>query len=160
MSTRSQRDELAEIIRGKAERYSGVRAEAAADAVIAAGWLPPVEAAERVRLASEGQGREVVHLGPPVGSGVMPCCGRTPLEVPRTDRMTYESEFVTCSVQVERLAALLGELYTAAGALMYVSSPHRFLSGRTVAEAIHVNDFAAIASVSDQLDALADGVPL
>ena len=36
-----------------------------------------------------------VHACPPQGSGVMPCCGRTPFDVPRTDRMTSTEE-VTC----------------------------------------------------------------
>jgi hypothetical protein len=26
----------------------------------------------------------------------MPCCGRTPFEVPRTDRMTTDADAVTC----------------------------------------------------------------
>lgn len=39
---------------------------------------------------------EPVHACPPEGTGVMPCCGRTPFEVPRTDRMT-STEPVTCT---------------------------------------------------------------
>ena len=31
-----------------------------------------------------------VHACPPDGSGVTPCCGRTPFELPRTDRMTTD----------------------------------------------------------------------
>jgi hypothetical protein len=38
----------------------------------------------------------VVHQCPPDGAGVMPCCGRTPFEVPRTDRMTADASAVTC----------------------------------------------------------------
>lgn len=37
-----------------------------------------------------------IHLCPPKGSGLMPCCNRTPFEVPRTDRMTLERRNVTC----------------------------------------------------------------
>ena len=39
----------------------------------------------------------VVHLCPPDGSGLMPCCGLTPFER-MTDRMTTEPALVTCSV--------------------------------------------------------------
>ena len=39
---------------------------------------------------------EVTHQCPPKRSGVMPCCGRTPFEVPRTDRMTVDLSLVTC----------------------------------------------------------------
>lgn len=45
---------------------------------------------------------EVTHQCPPRGaSGIMPCCGRTPVEVPRTDRMTYKPSLVNCSVFTE-----------------------------------------------------------
>jgi hypothetical protein len=37
-----------------------------------------------------------VHACPPKGSGIMPCCGRTPFEVPSTDQMTLEPASVTC----------------------------------------------------------------
>ena len=39
---------------------------------------------------------EVTHQCPPTGSGVMPCCGRAPLEVPRRHRMTLDPALVTC----------------------------------------------------------------
>jgi hypothetical protein len=39
----------------------------------------------------------LTHACPPDGSGIMPCCGRTPFEVPRTDRMTLDPSLVTCS---------------------------------------------------------------
>lgn len=38
---------------------------------------------------------EIVHACPPDGSGRMPCCGRTPFEVPK-DRMTLDPALVTC----------------------------------------------------------------
>lgn len=38
-----------------------------------------------------------VHASPRKGSGAMPCCGRTPLEVPRTDRISIDPFTVTCS---------------------------------------------------------------
>lgn len=39
---------------------------------------------------------EWTHRCPPDGSGLMPCCGRTPFEVPRYHRMTTDPLFVTC----------------------------------------------------------------
>lgn len=38
----------------------------------------------------------VIHLCPPKGSGEMPCCDRTPFEVPITDLMTLDVSVVTC----------------------------------------------------------------
>lgn len=37
----------------------------------------------------------VIHSCPQSGSSIMPCCGRTPYEVPRTDRLTIDGR-VTC----------------------------------------------------------------
>ncbi|MEE1763689.1 hypothetical protein [Streptomyces sp. SP18BB07] len=37
------------------------------------------------------------HASPPDGSGLTPCCGRTPFELPHGDRMTPEAEHVTCT---------------------------------------------------------------
>lgn len=39
--------------------------------------------------------RSLTHRAPHVGSGVFPCCGLSPFEVPRTDRVTIEGK-VTC----------------------------------------------------------------
>lgn len=39
---------------------------------------------------------EVVHRCPRKGSGLMPCCGKTPFEVPRWHRMTIRGK-VTCN---------------------------------------------------------------
>jgi len=39
-----------------------------------------------------------VHESPRDGSGLTPCCGKTPFELPRTDRMTSNPDRVTCSV--------------------------------------------------------------
>lgn len=38
-----------------------------------------------------------VHLCPPVGSGIMPCCARTPFELPSNDRITTYAHEVTCT---------------------------------------------------------------
>ena len=38
-----------------------------------------------------------VHRCPPAGESVMPCCGLTPFEVPRGDRMTGDPALVTCT---------------------------------------------------------------
>lgn len=37
-----------------------------------------------------------VHACPPGDSGTMPCCGRTPFEVPEWHRMTVDPALVTC----------------------------------------------------------------
>ena len=42
-------------------------------------------------------GDGVTHRCPPEGSGVTSCCGRTPFELPMTDRMTLDPALVTCS---------------------------------------------------------------
>jgi hypothetical protein len=40
---------------------------------------------------------EVTHACPPGDSGLTPCCGKTPLELPRTDRLTLDPSLVTCA---------------------------------------------------------------
>lgn len=40
--------------------------------------------------------REVVHACPPGDAAVTPCCGRTPFELPRSDRITLHPTLVTC----------------------------------------------------------------
>jgi hypothetical protein len=47
--------------------------------------------------AGEEPADETVHGCPPDGSGLTPCCGRTPFELPRTDRMTRDAALVTCA---------------------------------------------------------------
>lgn len=37
-----------------------------------------------------------IHQCPRPGSAIMPCCGRTPFEVPRVDGLTTEQYLVTC----------------------------------------------------------------
>jgi prevent-host-death family protein len=54
--------------------------------------LVPAEWYERA-LGSLG---EITHQSPPEGEYVMPCCGLTPFEAPRTDRMTLDPSLVTC----------------------------------------------------------------
>jgi hypothetical protein len=39
---------------------------------------------------------EVIHRCPPIGSGIMPCCSRTPFEVPLWHRITEDPALVTC----------------------------------------------------------------
>ena len=56
----------------------------------------PISAAKlRHRYNPEGQ-EEITHRCPPAGSGVMPCCGRAPLQVPLWHRLTMKDELVTC----------------------------------------------------------------
>jgi len=47
-------------------------------------------------LLRPGERHEVIHECPPGDSGLMPCCGRTPFEVPGYHRMTVAREVVTC----------------------------------------------------------------
>jgi len=47
----------------------------------------------------------VTHRCPPGDSGVMPCCGQTPFEVSRLDRMTLLADRVTCGLSVEEMRA-------------------------------------------------------
>jgi hypothetical protein len=39
---------------------------------------------------------QLIHLSPPDGSCGCPCCGTCPLDLPRTDCMTFRAELVTC----------------------------------------------------------------
>lgn len=41
---------------------------------------------------------ETTHGCPPRGSGETPCCGRSPFELPSTDRITLDDALVTCRV--------------------------------------------------------------
>lgn len=43
----------------------------------------------------------VTHACPPPGQAVTPCCGRTPFELPRTDRIALGPMVVTCQGPVE-----------------------------------------------------------
>lgn len=43
------------------------------------------------------QAAVVTHRCPPGDSELMPCCGRSPFEVSRWDRMAEDPELVTCS---------------------------------------------------------------
>jgi hypothetical protein len=42
--------------------------------------------------------REIIHRCPIGDSNIMPCCNRTPWEIPMTDRMTVDPKLVTCRV--------------------------------------------------------------
>lgn len=57
-----------------------------------------VTSADAIGLVeSEAVASETIHQCPPSGSTTMPCCGRTPFEVPSTDRMCTDPEQVTCA---------------------------------------------------------------
>lgn len=47
-------------------------------------------------ISDIGPEPEKVHSCPPPGSGLMPCCGRSPFEMPRTDRLARHGEPTTC----------------------------------------------------------------
>jgi hypothetical protein len=46
-------------------------------------------------MTTEPTAGEVTHRCPPEGSGIMPCCGRTPFQA-MDDRMTLDDALVTC----------------------------------------------------------------
>ncbi len=46
--------------------------------------------------AGEARSQEIVHRCPAVESGVTQCCGRSPFELPMTDRLTVDDALVTC----------------------------------------------------------------
>ncbi|AXH66197.1 hypothetical protein SEA_SATIS_36 [Streptomyces phage Satis] len=49
-----------------------------------------------LRLIVMGDEESTVHACPPDGSGIMPCCGRTPMDVPLTERISLDGTTVTC----------------------------------------------------------------
>lgn len=49
------------------------------------------------QLAPEPQAAKTVHQCPPDGQQVVPCCGMTPFDLSRTDRMTADPSMVTCN---------------------------------------------------------------
>lgn len=53
------------------------------------------EAARTVRSLA-ARTIETVHACPPGNSSLTPCCGRTPFELSRTDRLTYDEDQITC----------------------------------------------------------------
>lgn len=58
--------------------------------------ITPASSSDPTAAAFTVEVTSIIHQCPPRGSGVMPCCGRTPFEVPRTDRMTIDG-IVTCN---------------------------------------------------------------
>jgi hypothetical protein len=56
---------------------------------------PPMDPVHILGIEADGTRDEVVHGCPPDGSGLTPCCGRTPFELPLTDRISSEAP-VTC----------------------------------------------------------------
>lgn len=56
----------------------------------------PIPVDLHVTVEARVRKREVVHRCPPRDSGTMPCCGQTPFEVSRQDRMTVNTALVTC----------------------------------------------------------------
>lgn len=61
---------------------------------------------------SEDEKARVVHAAPPIGTGTMPCCGKTPLEVSHDDHMTVHRDQVTCRTEAgEQRQALAAAWY-------------------------------------------------
>ncbi len=61
--------------------------------------LPEVEMALGSLIRAQEGGE--VHHTPPIGTGTFPCCGKTPFEVPGTDRMTHDAALVSCGLPRE-----------------------------------------------------------
>ncbi|MBX7464922.1 hypothetical protein K1Y80_02350 [Streptomyces sp. MAG02] len=65
---------------------------------LATDWAE-VQASVRAALADEmvfAPTSTTVHACPPDGSGLMPCCGRTPFELGALERLTEHGPAVTC----------------------------------------------------------------
>jgi hypothetical protein len=54
------------------------------------------QAQEKRNQAAVELGISTIHLCPPEGKGLFPCCGKTPFEVPGYDRVTLSKRSVTC----------------------------------------------------------------
>lgn len=54
------------------------------------------DALRRAWRAAESRYGAVYHQCPEEGEAVMPCCGRTPFEVPRWHRLTLTPSLVNC----------------------------------------------------------------
>jgi hypothetical protein len=52
---------------------------------------------ERLSTLVIGEEDTIVHACPPEGSGLMPCCGRSPIDVPLTERISMDGTAVTCA---------------------------------------------------------------
>ena len=52
---------------------------------------------ERLSKLVIGEEDTTVHACPPDGSGLMPCCGRSPIDVPLTERISMDGTTVTCT---------------------------------------------------------------
>lgn len=51
---------------------------------------------EELKRVVFGEEETVVHACPPGSSGLMPCCGRNPMDVPLTERISLDGTMVTC----------------------------------------------------------------
>lgn len=52
---------------------------------------------ERLSTLVIGEEDTIIHACPPYGSGLMPCCGRSPIDVPLTERISMDGTAVTCA---------------------------------------------------------------
>lgn len=59
-------------------------------------WTPADELALEARVRRAAGDPPVTHQCPAWGAATMPCCGKTPFEVPRSDHMTVKVYLVTC----------------------------------------------------------------
>ena len=57
----------------------------------------PLVGAPLIMCCDDADRQVTVHACPPEGSGIMPCCGRAPFEVPGTALITMFGPLVTCA---------------------------------------------------------------
>lgn len=91
---------------------------------------------------------ETVHRCPPDGGGgLMPCCGLTPFEAPRTDRITKDKEQVTCRAWSERARHLAEQAVSEiAGDIDAIGTlEHAIACLRAEAGELDADDFADLA---------------
>lgn len=58
---------------------------------------------ERLNTLVVGAENTIIHACPPDGSGLMPCCGRSPIDVPLTERISLDGSTITCTGRAKAL---------------------------------------------------------
>lgn len=94
-----------------------------------------------------------IHRCPPVGSDIMPCCGRSPFEVPMDDQLTTDDGQVTCHLTAEVMAVapdtLIYHLHHESGLLQLF---HGLADSTTVSMAPMVGVALGMSPLSDRDD--------
>jgi hypothetical protein len=98
--------------------------------------MVPEEAVEELRRVADETRDEVVHGCPPDGSGLTPCCGRTPFELPLGDRISSEAP-VTCPNAVVAQPAKEADNPRTVCVCGHTRGEHLVVSGRLLCDACH-----------------------